>query len=337
MENTAKTAIILAIFLLILGAILFVCSLWANGWSFGSANFESAELEISDTFQGISLKTDTADITFVPSQDGKVKIELYEHKKVKHNATVTDGVLNIGYEDKRAWSEKMFNFSSPRITIYLPDGDYGALTIDASTGDISLQVGAKFESIKIDLSTGDIFLGGISASSIDATVSTGKINMDGIECSGAIKLKSSTGNVNLSNIKCASFESVGTTSDLCIENAVVSENVKIERNTGDTVLKNVQCASFEATGSTGALKLVSVIVSGTFKSERDTGDITFENSDAAEFYIKSSTGSVKGILLSEKIFYVYSSSGKVQVPECTSGGIFKCETSAGNVKIEIAQ
>ena len=337
MGNTAKAAITLAIFLLVLGGLLFVCSLWANGWSFKSANFEENEIEISDTFQGILMKTDTADITFATSQDGKVKIELYEYKKVKHFAKVEDGTLNIGYEDKRAWSEKIFDFSSPRIMIYLPEGDYGALTIDASTGDISLQSGAKFESIKIDLSTGDIFLGGISTSSIDATVSTGKINMDNIECSGAIKLKSSTGSVNLSNIKCAELESVGTTSDICIENATLSGNVKIERDTGDTALKNVQCASLETTATTGDLNLVNVIASGTFKSERDTGSITFENSDAAEFHIKSSTGSVKGILLSEKIFYVYTSSGKVQVPECTSGGIFKCETSTGNVKIEIAQ
>jgi hypothetical protein len=51
--------------------------------------------------------------------------------------------------------------------------------------------------------------------------------------------------------------------------------------------------------------------------------------------IETSTGSVKGTILTPKIFMIRSDTGKINVPETTTGGICRIRTSTGNISITI--
>lgn len=44
---------------------------------------------------GISMNTDTADIIFALSDDGKCKVECREEENAKHSVTVKDGTLVV--------------------------------------------------------------------------------------------------------------------------------------------------------------------------------------------------------------------------------------------------
>jgi DUF4097 and DUF4098 domain-containing protein YvlB len=79
----------------------------------------------------------------------------------------------------------------------------------------------------------------------------------------------------------------------------------------------------------------NVIASGNYTIERSTGDVTFNGCDAAELLVEVSTGDVTGTLLTEKVFVVRSSSGKIDVPETITGGKCKITTSTGCIHIEI--
>lgn len=100
-------------------------------------------------------------------------------------------------------------------------------------------------------------------------------------------------------------------------------------------MTNVSCADFVAGSDTGTITLKNVVATGSFSIESDTGDVRFENSDAAPISVKTSTGDVTGTLLSEKIFIAKTSTGRIRVPETTSGGKCEITTSTGDIKIDV--
>ena len=61
----------------------------------------------------------------------------------------------------------------------------------------------------------------------------------------------------------------------------------------------------------------------------------FDKLDAENLEIETGTGDVRGTLLSSKIFMVKTSTGDIDVPETTTGGICKVKTSTGEVYIRI--
>ena len=81
----------------------------------------------------------------------------------------------------------------------------------------------------------------------------------------------------------------------------------------------------------------SLIANGRIDITRSTGDVYFDGCDAAEVCVVTDTGSVKGTLLTDKIFQVYTRTGKINVPEYWEGGKCKITTSTGNVKISIGE
>lgn len=105
------------------------------------------------------------------------------------------------------------------------------------------------------------------------------------------------------------------TGDITLEKVYTVGNITLKTDTGDIRLKDVRCL--------------------TLKAETDTGDIRLTKCDAGSIDMETDTGDVTGSLLSEKIFIVKSSTGKVSVPESTKGDKCKIETDTGDVKITI--
>ena len=74
-----------------------------------------------------------------------------------------------------------------------------------------------------------------------------------------------------------------------------------------------------------------------FKAKSDTGAIRLDRCDAGSLDLESDTGSITGTLLSDKVFVTKSDTGKIIVPETTTGGICKIETDTGRIEITIAR
>ncbi|MCQ2427410.1 MAG: DUF4097 domain-containing protein, partial [Clostridia bacterium] len=81
--------------------------------------------------------------------------------------------------------------------------------------------------------------------------------------------------------------------------------------------------------------LKNVVTEGTIAIERSTGDVRFEGCDADELEISTDTGDVTGSLLSSKVFIAHSDTGRIDVPETTSGGKCKITTDTGDIKLSV--
>lgn len=320
MSKKVTIWLITATFLVIIGCMIFGGVMMSLKWDIkklSTVKYETNSYKITEKFKNISLKTDTADIKFVPSADGVCKVICYENKKMKH-AVESDGeTLNIDMVDTRKWYDyiSFFAFSSPKMTVYLPDDEYGALYIDESTGDIEIPENLRFESMDIKVSTGDI-----------------KNNASVYDF---IRIKGSTGNVTLKEITAKSIEISLSTGNI-IADKITCDDIKNCVSTGDVKLSDINCKSVVSEGSTGDIILKNVIASENFSIKRSTGNVKFEKCDAKELDVETSTGNITGSLLSDKIFMANSSTGKIQVPETAQGGKCKMTANTGDIKIEIA-
>ena len=321
MKKGTALWLITAAALVLAGIIIFGGALIMLGWDFNklsTVEFETNTYEINADFEDISIVSDTALIKLLPSEDDSVKVICYEENKALHKVSVSDGILKIALSDSKKWYEHIkigLNFDSPKITVYIPEGEYGSLSVDSHTGNVEIPAEFAFESIDVKLSTGYVTCAASAAKDVKIKTSTGDIKVLGIKA-GSLDLSVSTGRITAEDIVCTG-------------------DVGVRVSTGRALLSGVECKNLSSTGSTGTLSLENVIAKGALSVERDTGDVKLSLCDAAEIDIETDTGDVIGTLLSDKVFITETDTGTVKVPKTTEGGKCEITTDTGDIKIEI--
>ena len=312
MSRAKKLWIITAVILVIVGLGIFAGVMTAYDWDFNKLNTENYETNTYEIDEGL----DITDVEFKPSDSEVCKVVCHEQEKVKHSVVVQDGVLTIRLEDNRKWYDQIavISFSSPKITVYLPEEKYTSLFIDTDTGDISIPKDFTFENIEINGDTSDVECCASVSDILKIKLSTGDIKVNTITA-GELDLSVTTGNIKVDSVKCG--------------------DVQIGVSTGKVRLNNVECSNLTSEGSTGDMILNNVIAVGSFSIKRSTGDVTFKSCDASEIIVRTDTGDVTGTLRSEKLFITKTDTGKVEVPETTGN---RCEiiTDTGDIKIKLS-
>jgi DUF4097 and DUF4098 domain-containing protein YvlB len=319
MDHTTKVILIVGAVLVVLGLIVFavVMALCHGDLSqLNTTKYITNTHTFREAFTDISVDTDTADILFGVSDDESCKVACKEQENLKHLVSVQNGALSIRVVDERKWYEYIgISLEHPQITVYLPEQAYGALTVHASTADVALPRELGFDSMDICVSTGDV--------SSFASVA------------GNAKIETTTGNIYLEGISPEALELSVTTGQITVSRVTCSGDVTVGVSTGTARLTEVACHSLRSTGSTGDLELTHVVAADSFDLTRSTGDIRFDRCDAAQITAKTETGHIIGSLLSEKIFIAQTSTGRVNVPKTTTGGRCEVSTDTGNIQITV--
>lgn len=292
--------IIVAVLLIICGAILFALAGMQMGWDFtklDSKNFETNTYEFSESIDSIKIETVSGQIRLLPTSDGVCRVECWENEKMKHLVSVADGALTVSCKDDRKWFDHItfFNFKSPSITVYLPESEYAALTVKGSTGDVFVSEDLTFGEANINITTGDVLFRA--------------------DVKGELGIKLTTGDIELENMSAGS--------------------VYLNAATGDAEVSNLNCETFECDVSTGETELTNLIAREHIRIECTTGDVTLTSCDAGELYIKTTTGDVEASLLSEKVCIAKATTGSVNVPSFGSGGVCEIKTTSGDIKVNI--
>lgn len=319
MSKRSKGWLIAAISLILVGGILFTGVMTVLKWDFkklSTVKYETNTYTVADSFTNISVADSVADVTFAPSTDGTVSVVCYEQKNLAHSVAVEGDTLVVKPEDTRKWYHYIgIGFDSPKITVYLPKGTYGDLTVKTSTGDVNVPKGYSFASAHLSVSTGRVTVAASVVGKLTVKASTGNIRLKDFSV-GGMDLTVSTGHITASAITC-------------------DGDVKVKTTTGDTTLTDVTCRNLSSEGSTGDLILKRVTAAEAFVIERDTGDVRFDACDAATLSVTTDTGDIKGSLLTEKVFITSTDTGRVDVPESTAGGKCKLTTDTGDIEISL--
>ncbi|MBE6587228.1 MAG: DUF4097 domain-containing protein [Ruminococcaceae bacterium] len=318
MKKATVIWIIVATSLMLAGIIVIGVGSAMFKWDFSlfsGGKYETKTYAVNEEYSNITVSEDTADVVFLPSEDGSTTVVCDETEKIKHRVEVKDGALCITVEDSRKWYQHIsLFFKAMKVTVYIPEGEYGKLSVKSDTGSVNVPVCFSFESIDIKESTGSVKC---SASA------------------GDVKIRTSTGSVGVSGFTCDSLDIKVSTGSVTVKDGKVNGEIKVKVSTGSTKLEDIECESLTSDGDTGSITMKSVIASGKLSVSRSTGSVKFDGSDAAEIDVDTDTGSVSGTLLSDKIFIAESDTGSVSVPKTTSGGKCEISTSTGSIRISI--
>ena len=272
---------------------------------------EHRTYDINESFSGIRVEADTAEVKIVPTS-GEARVVCEGDFTVE----VKDGELQVTeINDRRNWLERIFTKDEYETTVYLPEAEYETLYVECDTGEVDIDE-IRVKTVTVTVDTGDVEISGITSETITILNETGAIDTEGCHAD-IFEIKNETGNMELSDIECSSLKAINETGRIEITGAK-AEEAYIQVETGD-------------------IKLENVITSGKLTITANTGDIKFKHCDGSEVYITSNTGDVKGSFLTDKIIFAESDTGRIDVPHLTSGGKCEITTDTGDIIITIGQ
>lgn len=319
MSKAVKVWLTIATVLVVLGVLIFGVVMTINHWDFsrlGTVKYETNTYEFDEAFRDLSIHTDAADLLFVPSDDETCKVVCYERQMMHHTVEVKNGTLYIRAVDANAWYESIgITLETPKITVYLPQREYSALSIDGSVGTVELPDAFSFESVEISGDTASILCRASVSKQLKIKLDVGDIQLENLSA-GSLNLTSDTGDVSVTSVTCA-------------------KEIQVEVDTGSARLTDVQCGSLTAIADTGDLLLEQVTATDAMTLQSEVGAVQFDGCDAGELYIVTDTGDVTGTLLSEKVFLVESDTGDIDVPKTVTGGVCEIRTDTGDVQITL--
>ncbi len=289
--------LIIAGVLIVIGGVIFVATMAANNWDF--SKMSSSKFE-----------TNTHTVT-----------EEFDGISINTNTSDVRFVLSEDGEAKVECYEK----SSVKHSVSVRGGKLVVEAVDNSKWHEWIW--------SFGLPTITVYLPETEYSSLTVQTDTGDVELPHGFRFGSVELSTTTGDIDCF-ASADSMKIAVTTGDICVENALV-ETLSLSLTTGKTELKNVACENLTIGGTTGNIELDGVIASEKILVELSTGDVRLNGCDGAELFIKTSTGNVKGSLLTEKIFFASSDTGRVDVPKATTGGTCEIRTSTGDIRITI--
>ena len=315
-----KALIITGIILTVSGIRLVAAAIAISAGDFSlltAKDYKTSTYTTAGDFSNISIESKETNIEFKLSADSGVSVVCTEKNRLGHTVTTQNGTLKIADIDEREWYD-YFSFFSQNLTmtVYLPKTQYESIKVDSHTGNIRLDSPFSFTNAEVKASTGNV------------TVSAG--------VSEKLNVKTSTGNIKIKNTKAGKMELSVSTGNILAESVECEGDISVNVSTGKTEFYDVTCKNFYSNGSTGNITVKDVVASGQFEFERSTGNVRFDNSDAENISVKTSTGNVTGTLRTKKVFITDSSTGRINVPETTSGGRCKITTSTGNIDIKLS-
>lgn len=319
MSKKTVVWLIIAASLMLLGCLIFGGAMTMLRWDFGklsTVKYETNEYMIGEDYNSITVLTDTADVVFVPSENGQTSVACYEQENMEHSVSVQDGVLKIRVKDERKWYSYIgIHWGKPKITVSVPKGEYGALSVRSDTGNVEIPDAFAFESVEISVTTGSVKNYASASGDVKIYTTTGAVTVHDISV-GSLAISVKTGKITASGIRCQGHAELRVT-------------------TGKTDLTLFECQSFTSWGSTGGIRMQGLWAEDKLSVERTTGDVQLDRCDAGEIFIKTETGDVTGTLLTEKLFMASTDTGRVKVPKTPTGGQCQVTTDTGDIELSI--
>ena len=252
---------------------------------------------VSGNFTNVSVTDYYADVQFRVSRDGSVSVVTRDAADVTHTVRVEGNTLTVTRPEPSV-GQRLFHHDDddPEVTIYLPAGNYGALTVSNSSGDIESAAQLGFASANLTTVSGDIDLNG--------------------SVGGKVVCNTTSGDVEL---RCPT-----------------AGDVEISTTSGDAELNDSYIQSLKVVSVSGDASLERVTAAGAVTIETTSGDVELERSDAASLTISTTSGEVEGSLLTSKNFAVSSSIGRVSAPAADpAGGPCTVTTTSGDIRLTV--
>lgn len=321
MKKATKISLAVAVTLLLLGAAAVLVAFAATGFDIGkigdSGKTVEERYEADAPFSSVFVEEMVCTVRILPSGDGTCYAEYRGSDKIIQTVTVEDGVLTVRGKDTRRWYERIGIFYGKcEMCVYMPEGVYENLTVRTDAGNIAVPEAFTFRRAELKAVSGEVeMLAGVREK---------------------LSVQTTSGDIQVQNTEAEQIELHAVSGSVSGRDLAADERLSVQTTSGDIRLEGVRCGKADISTTSGAILWQDVCATGDATLHSVSGDIRLSRCDAASFSIETTSGGVNGTLLSEKVFSVSTTSGRVQVPSTSSGGVCRIKTVSGDVHIELA-
>lgn len=314
-------------------------------------------------FDRIRIDVLAANVELIPSEDDKCRIITEDGENVEYTIRVVEDTLTIRATDKRAWYEYLFGGSMEGSTlkIALPREEYKSLYVHTVSGNVNINVRYTFSEdvtltsdsgtlgtaaavdghLELHTTSGKIyamgFLNTVTARTTSGKISFGGKTVDGDCTATDVELKTTSGGIAVRKATLNNLTAEVGSGAISLDSLTVTDTIDVDTTSGAVSLLYVTCAALTAETTSGRIELTDTVASGHISAETGSGSIRLERADAETLSLKTTSGSVKGTLLTPKIFYTDTTSGSVDVPKSTEGGLCEIKTTSGSIHITVGE
>ncbi len=318
---------------------------------------------VSQDFDRIHIDVIAADVELVPSEDDKCRVTTKDSDYVEYTVDVVEDTLTIRATDTRKWYERLFSFSvsSRSVKVALPRERYKSLTVETVSGDVNINVRYTFsEDVTLTSTSGTIgtaaaigghldlrstsgdlyamgFLNTVTAHSTSGKVTLGGKTVDGDCTATTAELKTTSGEIRVRTVTLDSLTAHTGSGGIHVESVAVIKTADLATTSGEIALLYTTCGTLTAETGSGDVELSDSTVATHLQAKTVSGGIRFARADAATLSLKTTSGSVRGSLLTPKIFYTDTTSGSVDVPKSTEGGLCEIQTTSGSIRVTVEE
>ena len=318
---------------------------------------------VSKDFDRIRIDVLSAHVELIPSEDEKCRVITQDREDVEYSVSVVEDTLTVRATDTRAWYERLFTDLGRGcyLQIALPREEYKSLDVKTVSGRVSINVRYTFSEdvtltstsgsigtaaaikghLEMHATSGDLyatgFLNTVIARSTSGKISLGGKTVDGDCTITSADLKTTSGEIIVRKATLHELTAKTTSGDISLDSLSVMEDIAVSATSGDITLLYVTCGSFAAETGSGAVELIDTTTSGHVRIQTVSGSIRFTRADADTLNLKTTSGSVKGSLRTPKVFYTDTTSGSVDVPKSTEGGLCEIKTTSGDIRITYSE
>lgn len=298
-----KKTVLIALLLVVVGAVLLAVGFAANGFHIPSTygDFHPESVTVEESFTEVCINNGSYRVRVVPSEDGSCRADFDASDKMTFEVSVADGVLTVRQKDLRKWYERIgwSNFGKRYLTLSLPEATYGKLTVESGSGSMEMATPYTFGEVGIEIGSGSFSAEGLTAERLNLHISSGSTTISSISVNGELDARLSSGSIKMNGVRAGSLA------------------VKV---------------------SSGKVTAADTVAAGDAKITVSSGGVVLDGFDAATIDVHVSSGGVKGTLLTAKNFDAHASSGSVTVPPSdSSAGLCKVSVSSGSVNLAIKE
>ena len=298
--------------LLITAGGCIVTGLVITGIAFGLAKksgknaantYEKVSVNITDSIENIDISEVSHDIRIEKSSDDKITVEYWDNDAMTHEVKTDNNTLTITYKNSTHWYDFIqvgFDFTGSvdeenhDTVIYLPEGVYSDLTINAVSSDINIPDGYTFSDVSFNTVSGEISCASESTGNVKVNTTSGNLNemyINGISAdintvsgdvtlsesslSGSVVIDTTSGGITLTNITVGACD-INTTSGDIVMNNFSGANTTINTTSGDitAALNGTYNIDYDSVSGDSNITCDNIADGSNFRVETVSGDLT---------------------------------------------------------------
>ena len=211
MKRFLSTLVVSALAVVAIGGLngLAAQAAWRN-----TANMVTKNYPVSAGFTDISITEYYADVKLRTSRDGSISVTTRDAEDVTHTVQVVNGTLTISRPEP-TMGERWFHDDDddPTVTLYLPAGNYGSLTVNTTSGDVETAGQLNFSAANLTTVSGDVDLAGSVTGAVNCTTTSGDIELKGPTL-GAVQTNTTSGDTEITGAVIQSLKAESVSGDL---------------------------------------------------------------------------------------------------------------------------